>query len=76
MASDGQQVVWSEGEWRCDFHPGVAGHARLEIYHSGQLIAAETAPSGPPSYFRAEVLRQRVLRGDLRPPTNGSQANR
>lgn len=66
MASDGRVIVWCEGEWRCDFHPAMAGHARLEIYHRDHLITAETAPSGPPSHLRAEVLRQRVLRGDLR----------
>lgn len=66
MASDGRTVVWCEGDWRCDFQPSVVGQAQLEIYYRGALVTAEMAPSGPPSHLRAEVLRQRVLRGDLR----------
>jgi hypothetical protein len=66
MASASRVVVWCEGDWRCDFQPGVPGQPRLEVYHRGRLVTTETAPSGPPSHLRAEVLRQRLLRGDLR----------
>lgn len=58
--------LWKEGEWRCEFHPGIGGQSRLEIYCGDDLVTAESAPSGNPAYLRAEALRQRVLRGDLR----------
>jgi uncharacterized protein YodC (DUF2158 family) len=60
-------VIWREGQWRCEFHPGFGGASRLEVYHGEALVTAEASESGEPSLRRAEILRQRVLRGDLRP---------
>lgn len=59
-------VLWREGEWRCEFHDGFAGTARLEVYHGDVLATAEATPSGNPAHHRADVLRQRVVRGDLK----------
>lgn len=59
-------VVWREGTWCCEIHRGPAGAARLEIYNGDNLVNAESIPTGPTAMLRAEVLRQRVLRGDLR----------
>ena len=60
-------VLWEEGDWRCEFNPGLAGVGRLEVYQADQLILAEEALSGPSAAQRAEILRQRLLRGNLRP---------
>ena len=59
--------MWRENDWRCEFHPGFGGSSRLAIYRGEDVVAAEQAGAGKPAYHRAEVLRQRVLRGDLRP---------
>jgi hypothetical protein len=37
-------VLWEEGDWRCEFNPGLAGVGRLEVYQADQLILAEEAP--------------------------------
>ena len=58
-------VLWREGEWRCEFHDSFAGTARLEVYRGDVLATAEATPSGNPAHHRANVLRQRVVRGDL-----------
>ena len=68
-------VLWNEGAWRCEFHAGVGGLARLVVHHGDRLVSAETAPAGPPAYLRAEVLRQRVLRGDLVAPRRDEASN-
>jgi hypothetical protein len=60
-------VLWEEGDWRCEFNPGLAGVGRLEVYQADQLILAEEALSGPSAAQRAEILRQRLLRGNLWP---------
>ena len=60
-------VLWEEGDWRCEFNPGLAGVGRLEVYQADQLILAEEALSGPSAAQRAEILRQRLLRGNLGP---------
>lgn len=59
------QVLWREGEWRCEYHPRLAGTAWLQVYHGDVLTTAETTPSGTAAQQRAAVLRHRVLRGDL-----------
>ena len=62
-------VIWRHGDWRCECHSGLAGNARLEVYHGVDLAMAETTVSGRSAYLRAEVLRQRLMRGDLGPST-------
>jgi hypothetical protein len=62
-------VLWRNAAWRCEFQPGIAGQARLLVFHEDTVVAAESVPSGRPAYLRAEVLRERVRRGDLRPQT-------
>jgi hypothetical protein len=69
MPSRARRVLWTLGAWRCDFHPGYAGQGRLEVYSGRVLATAETTPTGEAAKQRAEVLRQRVLRGDLKVPT-------
>jgi hypothetical protein len=59
------QVLWREGDWRCEYHPRLAGTAWLQVYHGDVLATAETTPSGTAAHQRATVLRHRVLRGDL-----------
>lgn len=58
-------VLWAEGTWRCEYHVGFGGQGRLVVYHGSHLIAAEGTLSGKPAALRGEVLRQRVLRGDI-----------
>ena len=60
-------VLWEEGDWRCEFNPGLAGIGKLEVYQADQLVFAEEALSGPGAAQRAEILWQRLLRGDLGP---------
>jgi hypothetical protein len=60
-------VLWTEGDWRCEFHTSmVPGEGRLLVYRGETAVTAESVHMGAPAYARAEVLRQRVLRGDLR----------
>lgn len=59
-------VLWTEGNWRCEYHPGFGGDGRLEVYQDHILVAAESTPVGEAAAQRSEVLRHRVLRGDLR----------
>jgi hypothetical protein len=61
-------VLWRDGAWRCEVHPGVDGSARLEVYCGETPIMAEPSVVGQGAEYRAEVLRQRVLRGNLRVP--------
>lgn len=58
-------VLWREGDWRCEYHAGIAGEARLVVYSVDHVVSAESVPAGAPAYHRAEVLRQRMRRGDL-----------
>jgi hypothetical protein len=64
---DPARVLWKEGDWRCEFNPGLAGSGRLEVYQADQLVLTEETLSGPTAIQRAEILRQRLLRGDLGP---------
>jgi hypothetical protein len=58
-------VLWTEAGWRCEFHArGIEG--RLDVYLADQLIASENTLSAHIAAHRGEVLRQRVMRGDLR----------
>jgi hypothetical protein len=66
MADHETVVLWTDGEWRCDYHPGYGGAGRLEVYRADQLVTVEGALSISLAQHRGEVLRQRVLRGDLR----------
>ena len=59
-------VLWRDGDWRCEFHPGYAGDGRLEVYRGEQIVTAEATLSASVAEHRGEVLRQRLLRGDLR----------
>jgi hypothetical protein len=59
-------ILWREGEWRCEFHQATVGDARLKVFHGDKLATVEAAPAGNPAFQRANILRHRVLRGDLR----------
>ena len=61
-------VLWHHDDWRCELRIGPAGTARLEVYNADRRITAETTIAGQMATYRAEILRQRVLRGDLRAP--------
>ena len=61
-------VLWTEGDWRCELRAGPAGSGRLVVYKAGLMVTAEATIPGAMAQFRAEILRQRVLRGDLRAP--------
>jgi hypothetical protein len=54
-------VLWEEGDWRCEFNPGLAGVGRLEVYQADQLILAEEALSGP-SAAHAKLKNSRTGR--------------
>ena len=58
-------ILWREGAWRCEFHPGFGGESRLLVYRGEQVAAAESTPTGEPAFRRADALRQRVIRGDI-----------
>jgi hypothetical protein len=66
MASHEMLVLWREEDWRCEFHPSPDGNGRLEVYWCGEVVTAETTLSHAVAEHRGEILRQRVLRGDLR----------
>ena len=60
-------TLWNEGAWRCEIHTGeVPGQGSFLIYCGDAVVTAESVPLGTAAYTRAEILRQRVLRGDLR----------
>jgi hypothetical protein len=61
-----KEILWTEGKYRCESQPGPAGTGRLVVYHGDRVVTAEGTIPGPMSTYRAEILRQRVLRGDLR----------
>ena len=46
----------------------VGGAARLEVYRGDTLVATESTVVRRLAMDRAEVLRQRALRGNLRMP--------
>jgi hypothetical protein len=60
-------ILWNEGNWRCEIHTGgIPGEGRFLVYCGGSVVAVEAVHLGTAAYARAEILRQRVLRGDLR----------
>ena len=65
-------LIWLEQHeghhWRCELNPGIAGIERLEVFCDETLVTAEATVAGRLAEYRAEILRQRVLRGDLRAP--------
>ena len=66
MVSRNVLVLWRDGEWRCEFHPGYAGDGRLDVYRGEQIVTTEATLSAAVAEHRGEVLRRRLLRGDLR----------
>jgi hypothetical protein len=69
-------VLWTEGDWRCEYHPGFGGQGRLEVFRGAALVAAESTPVGESATQRSEAFRQRVIRGDLGRPTDPPGAPR
>ena len=60
-------IVWTEGDWRCELHTSdIPGEGRLLVYRGETVATAESVPIGSGAYIRAEILRKRVLRGNLR----------
>jgi hypothetical protein len=60
-------VLWTEGDWRGELHTsGIPGEGRILVYRGETVVTAESVHMGTAAYTRAEILRQRVLRGDLR----------
>ena len=60
-------VLWNEGDWRCEIHTGrIPGEGSFLVYCGDDVVTAESVSLGAAAYSRAEILRQRVLRGDLR----------
>ena len=63
------EVLWREDSWRCELDTGgIPGEGRLLVYYGAYVVSAESVHVSPSLAARAEVLRHRVLRGDLRPP--------
>jgi hypothetical protein len=63
------EVLWREGSWRCDLDSGgIRGEGRLLVFYGARVITIESVRLGASVAARAEVLRKRVLRGDLRAP--------
>ena len=63
-------VLWTFGRWQCDYYPAPHNAGRLQVYCGELLVTTESSPPGHAAEQRAEVLRQRVLRGDLKVPTH------
>ena len=62
------EVLWREDSWRCELDTGdIRGEGRLLVYYGARIISAESVHVSASLSARAEALRQRVLRGDLRP---------
>ena len=60
-------LLWNEGDWRCEVHTGgTPGEGCFLVYCGESVITAEQVHMGAAAYTRAEILRLRVLRGDLR----------
>jgi hypothetical protein len=60
-------VLWNEGDWRCEIHTGgMPGEGSFLVYCGDDVVTSESVALGTAAYLRAEILRQRVLRGDLR----------
>ena len=60
-------ILWTEGDWRCEIHTGaIPGEGRFLVYCGDSVVTAEAVHLGAAAYARAEILRQRVLRGDMR----------
>ena len=60
-------TLWNEGDWRCEIQTGtIPGEGRFLIYCREAIVTHESVNMGTAAYTRAEVLRQRLLRGDLR----------
>ncbi len=63
------EILWREDTWRCELDSGgIPGEGRLLVYAGTRIVTAESVRLAPSVSARAEVLRQRVLRGDLRAP--------
>jgi len=59
-------ILWNEGDWRCEVHTGsMPGQGSFLVYRGDSVVTAELVHLGAMAYARAEILRQRVLRGDL-----------
>ena len=60
-------VIWTEGNWRCELQTGgLRDEGRILVYLGERIVTAESVHVGTAMHTRAEILRQRVLRGDLR----------
>ena len=60
-------ILWTEGDWRCECHTGdVPGQGCFLVYCGESVVSAESVHMGAAAYVRAEILRQRVVRGDMR----------
>ena len=59
-------VVWTEGYWRCELQTGgIRDEGRILVYLGERIVTAESVQLGTAMHTRAEILRQRVLCGDL-----------
>lgn len=59
-------ILWHEGDWRCEIRTGgFPGEGSFLVYRGDSVVTAESVQLGTAAYARAEILRQRVLRGDL-----------
>ena len=59
-------ILWHEHDWRCEMHTGrIPGEGCFLLYRGDSIVTAEAVPLGATAYARAEILRQRVLRGDI-----------
>jgi hypothetical protein len=67
MAAHETVVLWTDGEWRCEYHAGYADAGRLEIYCGERLVTAEGTQSPSLAKRRADMLHHRVIRGASEP---------
>ena len=63
------EVLWREDSWRCELDTGgIRGEGRLLVFYDAHIVFAESVHVSASLSAHAEVLRQRVLRRDLRAP--------
>ena len=70
MVRDAVSELWREGDWRCELHTrGISAEGRLLVYFRDKIATAESVHLGLGTKTRAEILRLRVIRGHLLPPS-------
>ena len=52
-----EQILWWEGDWRCELHAAASERAWLRLFEGDELMFVETVFVGKSASTRAEFLR-------------------